>query len=156
MNAPETAKKPTILIVDDSPADTRLLQMVLADVCPGASVSVVHDGQEAMDFLSTCNRTDWPDMVLLDLYLGAVTGFDVLTFCREHPELCPIPVIGMTGSDSPQDVVKAYKMGVNAILPKSDLVALTKAMKSVIGFKAGHVMWRSRAQKPAPSRLAAS
>ena len=73
-----------------------------------------HDGQEALDFL----RDTQPGMILLDINMPGLNGYDFLKQRNLVPELRRIPVIVLTTSDDPQDIAKCYQMGANSYIHK--------------------------------------
>ncbi len=85
-------KKNRILVVDDEPAVRQQLAELLRDA--GYDVVEAADGQEAMDRL---REPPLPSLVLLDLILPGTTGWDVLAWMREVPELASLPVRILTG-----------------------------------------------------------
>src|SRR5438270_424523 len=82
----------------------------------------VRDGAEAMDYLrgegSYANRDEYPlpALILLDLKMPKVDGFEVLTLLRAHPTLRSLPVLVLTSSDQLRDVNRAYELGANSFL----------------------------------------
>jgi CheY-like chemotaxis protein len=87
--------------------------------------SLVRDGKEAVEYLSGSGKygdrlaNPFPSIILLDLKLPKMSGFEVLQWIRERPELCRIPVIMFTSSREMRDVDRAYSLGANAYLLKS-------------------------------------
>jgi signal transduction histidine kinase/DNA-binding response OmpR family regulator len=86
--------EPKILIVDDSAEDVRLLQKIL-DADGRFHIQVAYDGQAALEHLAQSS----PDVILLDLFMPGMDGFQVLEALRTHPIWSRIPVIIITGGD---------------------------------------------------------
>lgn len=110
-----------ILLVEDNPADVRLTIEAFKDSKITNHVSVVNDGEEAMDFLHKRGKYAdeiRPDLILLDLNLPKKDGREVLSEIKADPGLKTIPVIVLTTSDADQDVWKAYDAGVNSYITK--------------------------------------
>jgi CheY-like chemotaxis protein len=110
-----------ILVVEDSPADARLLQHALRETKVPHRMHLVSNGQDAIDFLyrrETFEKASKPDLVLLDLNLPKKSGHDVLHDVKEDPELKAIPIIVLSSSGSAQDVQKAYNLHANCYLTK--------------------------------------
>jgi PAS domain S-box-containing protein len=80
----------TVLVVDDDPRAVELLAVRLAAI--GASVLRAHGGEEAIALA----RSELPGLIVLDLMMPAVSGFDVVEALREQPETARIPVIAVT------------------------------------------------------------
>lgn len=89
--------RPTILVVDDTPDNLQLLSHLFKDEY---RVRIAHTGQKA---LNICQSNDPPDLVLLDIMMPGMDGFEVAKRMREHPTSASIPVIfvtAMTGEDA--------------------------------------------------------
>jgi len=68
--------------------------------------------------LSRTQRVRWPDLVMLDVFMPAFSGLEVLKFIRSQPELKTLPVIIFTGSISAQLALEAYEGGANSFIIK--------------------------------------
>jgi len=114
----------TILLVEDNPDDERLAMRALAQCPVAVNLDVVRDGQEAVDYFfgphGLVNRDGarYPMLILLDLKLPKLTGFEVLERLRSHPATKRLPVVILTLSDEEQDVRKAYELGANSYVRK--------------------------------------
>ena len=86
-----------VLIVEDNPGDAYMLNEMLRDLKMNLSISVAEDGQEALDILND-QKARMPGLIILDLNMPRVNGFEVLEFMRSSPTLRSIPVVVMTGS----------------------------------------------------------
>ena len=105
----------TILLVEDNPDDEALTVMALRDV--PATLEVARDGQEAMDYLTNDGKA-LPRLVLLDLKLPKVDGLEVLRRIREDDRTRLTPVVVLTSSNAPNDVVASYRLGANSYVRK--------------------------------------
>ena len=105
----------TILLVEDNPDDEALTVMALRDV--PATLEVARDGQEAMDYLTNDGRP-LPRLVLLDLKLPKIDGLEVLRRIREDDRTRLTPVVVLTSSNAPNDVVASYRLGANSYVRK--------------------------------------
>ena len=87
-------------------------------------LQVVRDGEEAIAYLSGAGdfadreAHPLPVIILLDLKLPRVSGFEVLEWLQNHPELADIPVVVLTSSDEQPDVAKAKQLGARSYLLK--------------------------------------
>lgn len=127
MKARTPAQQPpiNILLVEDNPDHAELIQLALTG---GSSlpckVRLMRDGQEALDYLKTMenngtsSQVPLPAVVLLDLNLPKVNGFEVLRHIKSHPRLRSIPVSILTTSSNDRDVQQAYHDGANCYLCK--------------------------------------
>ena len=112
-----------ILLVEDDPKDVELTLTGLAEYNLANEVVVAHDGEEALDYLyrrgAYENRSNGnPAVVLLDLKLPKINGFEVLEKIRADESLKLLPVVVLTSSHEERDLVASYKLGVNAYVVK--------------------------------------
>ena len=119
------ARSVIILLVEDEPNDAVLVQIALQKIIPGVSLPVVSDGIQAVEYLKGSwpyedrSAYPFPDVVLLDLNLPLLDGFEVLRWIRLQPELKFLPVIGLTGSLRNEDTKLACEAGANVCVLKS-------------------------------------
>jgi CheY-like chemotaxis protein len=98
----------------------------------------VTDGVEALAYLR--GEGDYagerrPDLILLDLKMPRKGGLEVLAEMKADPELRQIPVIVLTTSDAPEDILKAYDLQTSCYVTKpSDLAEFRRVMNSVKEF----------------------
>jgi CheY-like chemotaxis protein len=123
-----------ILLVEDSVADHKLVQMALAE--SGGATELLHadDGVAALDVLDEvlAGRHPRPDVVLLDLNMPRASGVDVLRRVKGDPELRTIPVVVFSTSRSDVDVAVAYACGANAYVVKPlDLKRFMTVVRSI-------------------------
>ena len=110
-----------ILLVEDNPADARLIEEVFKDTNVNNKIYVVKDGVEAMDFLNKKNEySDFPkpEMILLDLNLPRKDGREVLKEVKKNDELKSIPIVILTTSSAKEDVIKTYSNHANCYITK--------------------------------------
>ncbi len=112
-----------ILLVEDNPNDIELSLVALAKSQLANEVVVVRDGAEALDYLRCdgeyVDRVKGnPAVVLLDLKLPKIDGHQVLEQLKQDPNLQAIPVVILTASREEKDLLKSYKLGVNAYVVK--------------------------------------
>jgi CheY-like chemotaxis protein len=114
-----------ILLVDDNLGDVRMIREGLKEVLPDASLHVASDGVEAMQFLRQ-EGEHWaaprPDLILLDLRLPRMNGFDVLGAIKKDHALLNIPVVVQTSSEAMTDIQKAYGLHANCYITKPTTV----------------------------------
>ena len=102
---PDTATKGNILIVDDTPANLRLLSSMLAD--QGYKVRSVTNGQMAI----TATRAAPPDLILLDINMPGMNGYEVCEHLKVDEGTRDIPIIFISALDAVQDKVAAFTVG---------------------------------------------
>jgi len=110
-----------ILLVEDNEGDILLTQEAFENAKENNTLSVVRDGQEAIDFLKKqgnySNRT-LPDLLLLDINLPKKSGIEVLKFIKENENLLHIPVIMLSTSSSETDINICYENHANCYITK--------------------------------------
>ena len=112
-----------ILIVEDDPNDVELTLTALADYNLANEVVVARDGQQALDFLHcrgefSTRAAGNPAVMLLDLKLPKIGGLEVLQQVKSDENLKTIPVVVLTSSNEEKDMMRSYKLGVNAYVVK--------------------------------------
>ncbi len=116
--APAVDRPLRILLVEDNPADADLVREALADGTVPHVLDVLGDGEAIIERLHGDTPTAEPDLVLLDLNLPRLDGFEVLDRLRDDPRTRSLPVVMLTTSDDPHDVDEAYRRRVNAFVNK--------------------------------------
>lgn len=129
-----------ILIVEDREDDILLIRKAFAEASLTNPIQVVRDGEEAIAYLmgegKYSNRAEYPlpILVLLDLKLPRVDGFEVLSWIRQQPGIRGLPVVVLTSSTEIRDVNRAYSLGANSFFVKEldfqDSVALGTLLKT--------------------------
>jgi CheY-like chemotaxis protein len=115
---------PAILLAEDLGKDIIIITRAFQQVYVPHRLIVVHNGQEVTRYLvghgkyADRQRFPFPSLLLLDLKLPGIDGFEVLAWLREVPALNHLPVIVLTASDHIHDVNKAYALGANSFLVK--------------------------------------
>ncbi|MHB8520444.1 MAG: response regulator [Limisphaerales bacterium] len=112
-----------ILLAEDDPRDVELTLAALKDHDLANKVFVVHDGEEALDYLYCRGKFKTraggnPVVVLLDNKMPKVNGLEVLKTMKSDEHLRTIPVVVLTSSRETPDLVEFYKHGVNAYVVK--------------------------------------
>ncbi|MEC4814322.1 MAG: response regulator [Scytonema sp. PMC 1069.18] len=114
---------PTVLLVEDEPADVFRIQRAVSKANLAISLEVVSDGEQAVLYLSgeeafqNRDRYPVPVLILLDLKLPRLSGFEVLAWLRES-ELKHLPVAVLSSSEEQADIERAYALGANSYLTK--------------------------------------
>ena len=138
----------SILFADDNPYDVELTLSALAEYNLANEVVVASDGAEALDYLYCRGRfasriAGNPALVLLDLKMPKVDGLEVLRAIKEDSTLKAIPVVMLTSSREEQDLVRSYRLGVNAYVVKPvDFQAFVEAVRQL------GVFWTVHNQPP--------
>lgn len=124
-------RKPLVLVIDDDPDICKLLQMFLK--------------LENIDSRTAANREEivaafrslpLPDMVLLDVHLTDINGFDVLIRLRQHPALKELPIVMLTSEANREAVLRGIAGGADGYITKPfEIHPLIRAIKTVLGLK---------------------
>jgi signal transduction histidine kinase/DNA-binding LacI/PurR family transcriptional regulator/DNA-binding response OmpR family regulator len=104
----------TILIVDDDPLVLNLHTRIVSSHLPGCRVLKARNGRESLDIMGL----EQPDLVLLDLMMPEMDGFEVLEIMQNHERLRKVPVIVLTAQELTECAMTRLQRGVTAILSK--------------------------------------
>lgn len=126
----------TILMADDDPEDVMLAEEALEEARLANHFYAVHDGEELMDYLrrqgkySAPESAPRPGLILLDLNMPRMNGFEALEEIKKDRALRSIPVVVLTTSRTEEDVYRSYDLGVNSFISKPvSFEGLVEAMK---------------------------
>ena len=113
----------SILVIEDNPDDQILTVRALKSASVDSLVIVLEDGEEALKFLfgdgdQPSRNVESLGAVLLDVKLPKVGGLEVLRHLRSSPLTQWLPVIMVTSSDEPADLLEAYRLGANSFITK--------------------------------------
>ena len=101
-----------ILVVDDEPTLVRLMEFILAK--QGHTMLVATNGEEGLSKI----RSERPDLVLLDIMMPRIDGYEVARTVRADPDLCNTPIIMLSAKAQDQDIQKGLDMGVDEYITK--------------------------------------
>ena len=142
-----------ILLVEDSEDNILLVRRAMQKAGVTTRLEVVTSGEQAVEYLRGTNGySDWkqfplPAIVLLDLKMPGMSGFDVLKWIRQRPGLKALRVAMLTSSDMPSEIKQAHDLGANIFLTKpvesERLIEIIKTMNE---------HWLRQAQSPAVTR----
>lgn len=113
-----------ILLVEDNPNDAKLTVHALEKSNLGNEIVVARDGAEALDYLFGTGAYEgrdtsvMPMIVLLDLKLPRVDGFEVLQRLRSEERTRFLPIVVLTSSREERDIIESYSLGVNSYVCK--------------------------------------
>ena len=110
-----------VLLVEDNPDDEELTLRGLRHTNLKNPVDVARDGQEALDYLFGNHdqaAKPVPVVVLLDLHLPRVDGFEVLKRIRAEERTRRVPVVILTSSNEDRDLINGYDLGANSYVRK--------------------------------------
>lgn len=113
-----------ILIVEDDPVDREMIELAFKRAEVERPVVTVSDGQEALDYLTAQGRfrdrpsSDLPMVIVLDLDMPRMDGYEFLRQIKAKPHLAMIPVVVLTTSQYDQDLIQSYTLGANSCITK--------------------------------------
>ena len=106
-----------ILLIEDSPTQALQIQMLLEQL--GIDVSIMHDGPEGLQFAVD----EQPDLIILDVEMPSMNGFQVCHRLRRNPETSAIPIIMLTNLTHPKAISQGAKSGADDYIPKDIFAA---------------------------------
>ncbi len=118
------ARSGVILLVEDSPDDRELIEWAFEECLDQIRIQWVRDGREALDYVlregvwQDPSESPRPQLILLDLRMPGVDGFEVLERIRATPRVRTIPIVVFSGSEDETDVRRAYESGANSYITK--------------------------------------
>ena len=127
-----------ILVVEDNPDDELLMLDALHQGGVKTEIEIARDGQQAVDFLfgagahASPDMAKAPDLVLLDLKLPKIGGHEILRRIRANPRTRHTPVVILTSSAEPSDILQGYSGGANSYVQKPvDFDDFIRAVKTL-------------------------
>ena len=127
-----------ILIIEDNPADARLVREVMRDSKILNEIQWVPDGVEALAFLRRQGKyasSPRPNIIFLDLNMPRKDGRDVLREVKADAGLRSIPIVVMTSSQAEEDIARAYDQNANCYVRKPiDFAQFHEVVKSIESF----------------------
>jgi CheY-like chemotaxis protein len=130
--------KKSILIAEDNVNDVFLLKSAFQEAAPRMRINVVGDGAELINYLEakpSGSQNPIPALVLLDLKMPKVDGFEVLHWVRNQPELKRLLMVVFSSSNEASEINRAYDLGANSYLIKPfDYRALTELVRKLLGY----------------------
>ncbi len=123
----------TIMVADDDEDDRFLISEAFGEACSCAQLEFVGDGQELVEHLESA--TILPGLILLDLNMPRLSGFDALKQIKGNPKLADIPILIFSTSGSSEVVVDTYCNGANTFIQKpSNFQSLTEIVNIVSNY----------------------
>src|SRR5690242_9257438 len=113
--------KQSLLVVDDAPANIQIVHSILKD---RYKVRVATDGTRALELVKAAPR---PDLILLDVMMPGMNGYEVCTRLKADPETKDIPVIFLTGQTEAEDETRGFEVGAVDYIHKPFSPAVVKA-----------------------------
>jgi signal transduction histidine kinase len=122
---------PRVLVVEDSPTQARLLRLILE--AEGLTVDVAGDAQAALTRLAATSF----DLVVSDVLMPGLTGFELCRMIKADPALCEVPVVLVTTLRDPLEIVQALEVGADSFIRKPyEPDALVVRLRSLLAQRA--------------------
>lgn len=127
-----------VLVAEDSDEDFFILERAAKQAASGLRLHRVNDGRAAVDYLNQAHhgrqtpRPPLPKLVLLDLKMPTMDGFEVLRWLSRHAELKRLPVVVFSNSAETSDLRKAYDLGANGYTTKPETFERLKQQVSAL------------------------
>jgi CheY-like chemotaxis protein len=128
MDNPAASDVLRIRLIDDDPDHVMFISRAIREVGPTAEVRTHQDGEEALAALHVDEPP--PDLILLDINMAGLSGFEVLTILKRDQRLKRIPVVMLTSSALPNDMARAYELGANGYVSKPSYL---QDLRAVLG-----------------------
>jgi len=129
-----------ILAAEDEESDRLILELVFQQTSLPQPLVIVRDGQEAVDYLSGTGRFvdrstyPLPALLILDLKMPRMNGFDVLAWLAAQPQLKALPAVVLSSSSDDSDIRKARELGAREYFVKphnlADLIKIVQQMQA--------------------------
>jgi CheY-like chemotaxis protein len=138
MNEGVAQDQKLILMADDDQKDHQLIMRAIEMTGLRCNVHHVEDGEEAIHYLKGDNafadraRYPLPQLLLCDIKMPKLTGFEVLQWLRRQKKLRDLPVIIMSSSNLPNDMQRAYQLGANQFFTKDDIMKRPETLGLVL------------------------
>jgi CheY-like chemotaxis protein len=130
---------PTLLVIEDADDQALLVGMAARRAHPGLNVHTVTNGLEGLAYLRGLapfddrTRHPLPNLVILDLYMPELDGFEVLSWIKEHMKETSFPIVVLTASVRPDDEAKAMELGAMSVHKKpGELQALADTVSEIV------------------------
>jgi len=108
----------TMMFVDDNLDERILIKRQASKNAVGLHMIEANGGQHAIDQLERMDAEELPSLILLDLKMPKVDGFQVLKWIRNHEKTKHVPVVMFSTSDDKQDIANSYDLGANSYVVK--------------------------------------
>ena len=124
------SKTSRILIADDNPANCELLEAYLSEL--DCDIAIAEDGQEALDKVASFK----PDLILLDVMMPKLSGFEVCQKIKSDSDLKKIMILMVTALNELGDIERAVEAGTNDFLSKPvNRITLLKRVENMLALK---------------------
>lgn len=125
--AEETQRCFSIVVVEDNPADAEILRIALAQEDAAIQITRFETGADVLEYFAVSPQPEPAasghcDLILLDLNLPQISGFEILQRMRNAEHMKTIPIVVMSGSGNPEEIARCYRLGATSYLRKPSLL----------------------------------
>ena len=117
-----------VWLVEDEPDHAMIISRAIRQTSAQTEIQTVADGEAALALLREASTM--PDLILLDINMPGLSGFEVLTQVKEDVRLKHVPVVMLTSSELSADVARAYELGASGYISKPSYL---HDLRSVLG-----------------------
>ena len=112
----------SIVVVEDNPADAEIFRIALAQEDAGVQITRFETGADVLNYFAVSSRPAVGacrcDLILLDLNLPQISGFEILQRMRRAEHMKTIPIVVMSGSSNPEEIARCYRLGATSYIRK--------------------------------------
>jgi CheY-like chemotaxis protein len=133
-----TTKQPVILYVEDDPQSRKLMSMLLKGRMKLPHVTILEDSENFQAHVEALDPK--PDIILLDIHMKPINGFEMLTLLREYDWVENTPIVALTASVMSEEVQRLRSIGFDGCLAKPiDLQTFPETLERILD---GETIWR--------------
>ena len=107
-----------VLVVDDDPDDRDLIKKAFTECLEPVDIIELTDGSQVLSYLAGCSEAQMPVLILLDLNMPVMNGFEVLMEIKTNEKFHKIPVYVFTTSNHARDRAHSVRLGANGMITK--------------------------------------
>jgi CheY-like chemotaxis protein len=118
------ARRPLILVIEDDPVDQEMIVLAFQRASVKNRILTMANGKEALEYLMAGSQFQWkrtsdlPAVIILDLAMPQMDGFEFLRRVKAEPSIAAIPVVVLTTSQFDRDLAQSYALGASSFLTK--------------------------------------
>ena len=133
-----TTKQPVVLYVEDDPQSRKLMSMLLKGRMKLPHVTILEDSDNFQAHVEALDPK--PDIILLDIHMKPINGFEMLTLLREYAWVENTPIVALTASVMSEEVQRLRSIGFDGCLAKPiDLQTFPETLERILD---GETIWR--------------
>lgn len=133
-----TTKQPVVLYVEDDPQSRKLMSMLLKGRMKLPHVTILEDSDNFQAHVEALDPK--PDIILLDIHMKPINGFEMLTLLREYDWVENTPIVALTASVMSEEVQRLRSIGFDGCLAKPiDLQTFPETLERILD---GETIWR--------------